>query len=229
MSSGAKTSGRSLHERDLVAQAEEQHEAERDRDRHRLELPGLDVAEDCDRAGVGDRLAAGEQQVAEAAVDAQLRAPRRTIVRRVPLVSGTWFGNGGRRRQPGRSQYSGPPIGGLNRNVSGPDPDPIPRNSQRTLKTTTFCQTIGSVHQSLRLARPPSPGVVAPISASPPTAKIEDLDQVDEAERRRRAEPVHGPVLGQRLDLLEVWLRLPRPRRPRRWCGCQESHRSREP
>ena len=55
--------------------------------------------------------------------------------------------------------------------MSGIDPQPSPITSQSTSQTTTFWNTIGSVHQSAKSPRPPRPGVVAEISRNPPSAK----------------------------------------------------------
>ena len=59
--------------------------------------------------------------------------------------------------------------------MSGIEPQPRPMISQSTSQTTTFWKTIGSVHQSPMLPRPPSPGVVAPMIAKPATAKTISL------------------------------------------------------
>src|SRR6185437_4615578 len=55
--------------------------------------------------------------------------PTSKRVRVSPLVNGTWCGHGGRRIVLGRNQYRNPPIGGQNRAVRGPDPQPKPRTS----------------------------------------------------------------------------------------------------
>ncbi len=56
---------------------------------------------------------------------------------------------------------------GLKRKVSGIDPHPRPMISHRSVQTTSFCQTIGSVHQSPKSPSPPRPGVVEITSAAP--------------------------------------------------------------
>ncbi len=70
---------------------------------------------------------------------------------------------------PGRSQYRMPPIIGANRNVSGIEPAPRPITSHSIVHTTSFWNTIGSVHQSPKSPMPPSPGVVAPITNIAPS------------------------------------------------------------
>ena len=82
-------------------------------------------------------------------------------MRVVPLVNGTFSGHGGSRMVPGRSQYSSPPTGGRNRNVSGPNPPPKPHISNSRLQTTTFWNTTGWVHQFAMSLTGPIPGVVA--------------------------------------------------------------------
>ena len=69
----------------------------------------------------------------------------------------------------GRSQYRNPPIGGMNRPVSGPDPQPKPSTSNSSVKTMTFWYTIGCVHQSAMWLSPPSPGVSEMIAAGAAT------------------------------------------------------------
>ena len=68
-------------------------------------------------------------------------------------------GHGGSRILPGRNQYSGPPIGGLKRKLSGIEPAPSPRISHSSVQTANFWKTIGSVHQFSISPSPPSPGV----------------------------------------------------------------------
>src|SRR5689334_23798691 len=57
-----------------------------------------------------------------------------TTVRVSPPVNGIRWGQGANRTVPGRSQYTKPPIGGQNREVSGPDPQPNPRISNSSVK-----------------------------------------------------------------------------------------------
>ena len=64
--------------------------------------------------------------------------PTSTMVRVSPLVNGTSSGHGGSRIVLGRNQYRNPPIGGQNRAVSGPDPQPRPNTSKSKVKMTTF-------------------------------------------------------------------------------------------
>jgi hypothetical protein len=52
-----------------------------------------------------------------------------TGVRSVPFVSGTRLGHGGSRIVLGRNQYRIDPIGGKNRLLSGPKPQPSPITS----------------------------------------------------------------------------------------------------
>ena len=59
-------------------------------------------------------------------------------VRESPRVSGTLSGQAGNLIVLGRNQYRTPPIGGMNRPVSGPDPQPRPRTSNSRVKTMTF-------------------------------------------------------------------------------------------
>jgi hypothetical protein len=51
--------------------------------------------------------------------------------------------------------------------VRGPKPQPIPRSSNRTVKTTAFWSRIGSVHQSRRWASVLMPGVSDVIQRMP--------------------------------------------------------------
>ena len=86
-----------------------------------------------------------------------------------PLVNGTSRGHGGRRIVLGRNQYRKPPIGGQNRAVSGPDPQPRPNTSNSRVNTTTFWYTIGCVHQTAMCPKPPRPGVSEITAAAPAT------------------------------------------------------------
>ncbi len=65
-------------------------------------------------------------------------------------------------------------MGGRKRKVSGIEPEPRPTISQRIIQTTSFCQTIGSVHQSPKSPSPPSPSVV-PMTAIAPMVKRTSL------------------------------------------------------
>ena len=79
-------------ERDLVAQPEQDAEREQHPDRDRVQPPG---------GGAGGRRGGGEQQVDGRRRAARRTARRRCRVRRVPRVSGTRSGHGGRRVVPG--------------------------------------------------------------------------------------------------------------------------------
>lgn len=92
-----------------------------------------------------------------------------TTVRLSPAVNGTLSGHGGSRIVLGRNQYRKPPNGGQNRAVSGPDPQPRPRISNSSVKTTSFWYTMGCVHQSAMRPSPPRPGVSEITAAAPAT------------------------------------------------------------
>ncbi len=83
-------------------------------------------------------------------------------------MNGTLSGHGGSRTVPGRSQWSGPPIGGTKRKLSGIEPAPSPRISHSSVQTANFSKTIGCVHQLPKSPTPPSPGVVEIASSAPP-------------------------------------------------------------
>ena len=56
-------------------------------------------------------------------------------------------------------------MGGMNRPVSGPDPQPKPATSNSNVKTMNFWYTIGCVHHSPMRPSPPRPGVSEMIAA----------------------------------------------------------------
>src|SRR6478609_9736190 len=84
-----------------------------------------------------------------------------TGVRAVPFVSGSRFGHGGSRMVLGRNQYRIDPSGGKNRLFSGPNPHPRPTTSNSMVYSTTFSNTIGSVHHCAALVNPSTPEVAS--------------------------------------------------------------------
>ena len=89
------------------------------------------------------------------------------MLRAVPLVSGIRFGHGGSRMVLGRNQYRIDPIGGTNRLFSGPNPHPRPMTSNSMVYSTTFWNTIGSVHHCPTFVKPSMP-LVASANNQPP-------------------------------------------------------------
>ena len=83
-----------------------------------------------------------------------------TTVRVSPPVPGMRPLNGGSRMVPGRSQYNGEPIGGMNRRLSGPNPHPSPSTSKSIVQSANLKKTSGARHQVPGSNQPSIPGVV---------------------------------------------------------------------
>ncbi len=67
----------------------------------------------------------------------------------------------------GRNQYRIDPIGGRNRLFSGPNPQPRPMTSKSIVYSTTFWNTMGSVHHDATLVNPSMPLVASANSQAP--------------------------------------------------------------
>ena len=115
----------------------------------------------------------------------------------------------------GRNQYRIDPIGGKNRLLSGPNPQPSPTTSNSIVKNTAFWKTIGSAYQEATSVKPSMPRGAQ--HDQPRDEDVQqDLDDVEQVHHDRRAEADLGPVPRHRDDPLGAGALAPLRRNRRR-------------